>query len=383
MITIKEVRSRKEKKLFLDFPQKLYKGNAYYVPPLYMDEKKLLGKGHEYCDQADAVYYLAFRDGKCVGRISGILQYVANEKWKQKRVRFTRFDCIDDQEVANALFDTVEKWGKERGMEEIVGPLNFTDMDREGLLIDGFDQVSTFETQYSYPYYKTLIENYGFRKDVDWIEHQLRAPKPETFEHMQKVSAAALERYGLHRGKAKNTREFLKKYADQFFEMVDVTYSHLYGSVPFTEKMKKVMIANFKLIINIKYVAVIVDKNDKVVCFGLCFPFIGKPLQKSGGHLYPITLLKLLHILKHPKSLDLALIGVAPEYRLKGVSSALFTELAKLLNQDGVEFAETNCTLETNHNILNQWKVFESKEHKRRRCFVKTIGVKPDTPPED
>ena len=149
MITIKEVQSRKDKKLFLDFPQKLYKGNKYYVPPLYMDEKKLLGKGHEYCDQADAVYYLAFRDGKCVGRISGILQYVANEKWKQKRVRFTRFDCIDDQEVADALFDTVEKWGKERGMEEIVGPLNFTDMDREGLLIDGFDQVSTFETQYS------------------------------------------------------------------------------------------------------------------------------------------------------------------------------------------------------------------------------------------
>ncbi len=382
MVEIKEVKSRKDKRMFLNFPLKLYKGNDCYVPPLYGDEKKLLGKSHDYCDQVEAVYYLALREGKCVGRISGIMQRVANEKWQQKRVRFTRFDCIDDQEVANALFDAVEAWGKARGMEEVVGPLNFSDMDREGLLIHGFDQLSTFETQYSYAYYQKLIENYGFAKDVDWIEHKLSAPTKETYEHMQKVSAAALERYGLHRGTAKNTREFLKKYADQFFDMVDVAYDKIYGSVPFTERMKKSMIANFKLIINIKYVAVIVDENDKVVSFGLCFPSIARPLQKSGGHLYPLTLLRLLHALKHPKILDLALIGVAPEYRLKGVSSALFFELMRLLNMKGVEYAETNPTLETNRNILNQWKNFPSVEHKRRRCFVKPIGKKA-TPKEE
>ncbi len=382
MLEIREVRTAKEKRLFLNYALKLYKGNPYFVPPLYCDEKKLFGKEHEYCDQAESVFYLAFRDGKCVGRISGILQHASNRKWEQKRVRFTRFDCEDDQEVANALFDAVENWGKENGMEEIVGPLGYSDFEREGLLTWGFDQLSTFEEQYNYDYYQKLIENYGFGKDVDWTEHRLRAPSPETIAHMTKVSNAALERLGLKFGTAKNTREFLKKYADQFFELVDISYDHIYGSVPFTDRMKKVMISNFKLIINIRYVAVIVDENDRAVCFGLCFPAIGKPLQKSGGHLYPCTLIKLLHALHHPDCIDLALVGVRPEYRMKGVSSAIFARLAKMLADDDIP-AETNLTLVTNHNILNQWKSFESVEHKHRRSFVKKIGEKPDFSAQD
>lgn len=373
MVIVKEVKTRKERRQFLNYALRLYKGNPYWAPPLYMDEKKLFRRNYAYYEQSEAVYYLAYRDGKPVGRISGILQRVSNEKWKQKRVRFTRFDCIDDQEVATALLTAVEKWAKEKGMEEVVGPLGFSDFEREGLLIEGFDQLSTYEEQYNYPYYQKLIENCGYGKDVDWVENRLRAPDPETIEKMKTVSAAAMERYGLHFGEAKNTKEFLKKYADAFFEIVDITYNEIYGSVPFPNAMKKEMIANFKLIIDRRFVHVICDKDERVVCFGLCFPAIAKPLQRSGGKLTPITLIKTLRAIKHPKSVDLGLVGVLPEYRLKGISSALFCKVAEELAEGQIEYAETNLTLEYNHNILNQWKNFNATQHKRRRSFVKKL----------
>ena len=179
MIEVKEVKTRKQVKEFLNFALKMYKGNPYFVPPIYSNEKKLFGNNHDYCDQAESVFYLAYKDGKVAGRISGILQKASNEKWAQKRVRFTRFDCIDDQEVANALFSAVENWAKEKGMLELVGPLNYSDMEREGLLVEGFDQLNTFEEQYNFPYYEKLVKGYGFEQEVEWIEYRLTAPTPE------------------------------------------------------------------------------------------------------------------------------------------------------------------------------------------------------------
>ncbi len=265
MVVIQEVKTRKQKKQFLNFGLNLYKDNPYFIPPLYGNEKKLFGNNHDYCDQAESVFYLAYRDGKVVGRISGILQKASNEKWKQQRVRFTRFDCIDDQEVANALFDAVEQWAKEKGMKEIVGPLGYSDMEREGLLIEGFDQLNTFEEQYNYEYYQKLIENYGFQKDVDWLECRITAPNDEYLEKVKRVSQKSMERFGLHFGEAKNTKDFLKKYANDFFHIIDETYAHIYGSVPFTEKMKKSIMKDFGLVINLNYVAVILDKNEKPI----------------------------------------------------------------------------------------------------------------------
>lgn len=373
MIEIKEVKTGKQKKQFLNLPLKMYKGNPYFVPPLYGNEKKLFGNHHDYCDQADSVFYLAYKDGKVAGRISGILQHASNEKWGQKRVRWTRFDCIDDQEVANALFAAVEAWGKSKNMEELVGPLNYSDMEREGLLVEGFDQLNTFEEQYNFPYYQKLVENYGFEREVNWLEYRLTAPSPEYMEKMKRVSDKAMERAGCHFGYAKNTKDFLKRYADDFFMVIDETYAHIYGSVPFTEKMKKSIMSDFSLIINLKYVAVILDKNDRPVCFGLCFPGFGKALQKSGGKLTLPTIFKILRAVKKPESIDLALIGVLPEYRHTGISHAMFYKMSLLLTEGTAKYAETNLMLDYNFNILNQWKNFNPVQHKRRHSYIKKI----------
>lgn len=372
MIEVREVKNKKEQREFLNFPLKLYKNNPYFVPPLYSDEKKIFRKDYVYHDQSDAVYYNAYQDGKMVGRISGIIQHVSNKKTNQKRVRFTRFDSIDNQEVANALFSTVEEWAKSKGMDTIVGPLGFSDLEREGLLIEGFEELSTFEEQYNYEYYQRLIENYGFEKEVDWTERKLYAPK-NVDDRLQRISKLMMKRYNLKFGTAKNTKEFLNKYADKFFDIVDETYVDIYGSVPFTPGTRKMMIDNFKLIVDVKHVAVIVDENDNVVCFGICFPSIAKAVQKSKGHLTPLALIRLLIAIKKPKVLDLGLIGVLPEYQLKGISSAILGEVMRMLTTGGIEYAETNLNLETNDGIQNQWKSFDSILHKRRRAFVKKI----------
>ncbi len=372
MIEINEVKTRKQIKEFVEFPLRLYKGNPYFVPPLYGDEKALFKKNTVYSEQAESVFFLATQNGKTVGRIQGILQRVANEKWQQKRVRFTRFDCIEDQSVANALFQAVETWAKDRGMEEIVGPLGYSDLDREGLLIEGFDQLSTFEEQYNYPYYPTLLENAGYQKEVDWLESKLYKPE-KVDERLERVSQKMLEKYELRLAKAKNSREFVKKWGDEFFEILDVTYEAIYQSVPFTPKMKKNLIDTFKLALNVNYATVILDKNDKIVGFGIALPAIGQALQKSGGRLTPCAIVKTLKAIKNPKVIDLALIGVIPEYRHKAVATAIISGLLNMLSDGKIEYAETNLNLETNASIQNQWKSFDRVIHKRRRSYVKKI----------
>ena len=372
MVEIREVKTKKEQKEFIEFPLKLYKDNPYFVPPLYGDEKKLFGDKNVYCDQAESVFFNAYRDGKIVGRVHGILQKAANEKWNQKQVRFTRFDSIDDREVSDALFNRLAEWAKERGMDELVGPLGFSDLEREGLLIDGFDQLSTFEEQYNYAYYQKLIEDYGFEKDVDWVERKLWKPD-KIDERIPKICDMMMKKYNLHVGEAKNTNDFLKRYADAFFDILDKTYVNLYQTVPFTDAMKKMLIANFKLIVDVKYVAVILDEHDNVVCFGLCFPSIAKAVQKSGGRLTPAALIRLLKALKKPEVIDLALIGVLPEYANKGISTALIWGVMKMFMGGTVKYAETNLNLEENVAIQNQWKIFNNVLHKRRRAYKKKI----------
>ena len=372
MLEIKEVVTKKQQKEFLNFPLKLYKNNPYFVPPLYGDEKKIFNKDYLYLDQAEAIYFNAYLDGKIVGRISGIIQKVSNQKRNEKRVRFTRFDSIDNQEVANQLFNAVEDWAKQKGMDTIVGPLGFSDLEREGLLIEGFDQLSTFEEQYNYDYYQKLIENYGFEKEVDWVERKLYLPE-KIDERLDRFSTLMMKRYKLKFGTAKNTKDFIKKYADKFFDIIDETYDGIYGSVPFTPATRKLMIQNFNLIIDLNHVAVIVDENDRVVCFGICFPSLAKAVQKSQGHLTPLALIRLLKAIKKPKVLDLGLIGVLPEYAMKGISTAIVNEIMKMLLKGDIEYAETNLNLETNHNVINLWNYFKTVQHKRRRSFVKKI----------
>lgn len=373
MVTVEEVRTAKQQKAFLEFPLKLYRGNPNFVPPLYGDEKKIFRKDFVYHDTCETGYWLAYRDGVPVGRISAILQKASNAKHNEKRVRFDRFDAIDNVEVAKALFDAVEQFARSRGMNAVCGPLGFSDLEREGLLVEGFDQLSTFEEQYNAAYYGTLIEACGYRKEVDWVESKLYAPEKETAEKLKKLSDQLLNKFHLRIGEAKNVNDFLNKYQDGFFDLLDVAYEDIYGTVPFTPGMKKMMIDNFRLIIDLKHVVCLLDENDKVVCLGLCFPSIAKAVQPSNGHLTPAALVRLLKAIKRPKVIDLGLIAVAPEYQNTGIIAVIAAALAQMLAEDGVEHAETNLNLEDNLAIRNVWKRFNAVQHKRRRAYLKAL----------
>lgn len=372
-IIIKEVKSKKEQKLFVEYPNKLYKGNKCYVPPIYMDEIKIFRSDYLYYDCSDAWYFLAYKDDQVVGRISAIHQKSSNEKWKQKRLRFTRFDCVDDQEVANALFDKVSDIAKQLGLEEIVGPLGFSDLEREGLLIEGFEWENTYEEQYNYPYYQKLLENYGFNKDVDWLEHRLTIDKSKA-ERIIKYSETLEKRFNLRLVNNLSVTEYIKEYKDKFFELLDIAYDNIYGSVPFTEPMKKMIIDNFKMIVNMDYLGTVVNDKNEVVAFSIAFPAIGEAFQKSGGHLTLSAISKFLKIKKNPKRIDLGLIGVNPE--AEGGSAGILMMLATLMKtmmDKNIEYAETNLNLEENKNIINVWQHFNCIQHKRRRSFVKKV----------
>ena len=372
MIKIEKVVTRQHRKDFIEFPLKLYKGNSCYTPPLYMDEKKLFKKHFVYNDCCEAVYFNAYRGDEMVGRIQGIIQKASNEKTGEKAVRFNRFDVIEDMEVARALFKAVEDWAIEKGMEKVVGPLGFSDLEREGLLIDGFNYPATFEENYNHPYYQTFIESLGYEKEVDWTGSLLRVPQGYDGE-LDKMADFVMRRYNLHIGTARNVNDFLEKYADGIFELIDKSYDLLYGTVPFTEGMKKLMIDNFKLVVDLKNVVVILDENEKMICFGISFPAIGDAVRRSGGRLTPLTLIKLMKAIKKPVIIDLGLVGVDPEWLNRGVSVIVSAELMKMLQRPEVLYADTNLNLEENYAIQNQWKRFDEQKVKKYRCFRKTL----------
>lgn len=373
MITIEQVLSKKQQKEFLVFPLKLYRGNPYYTPPLMMDERKMFKKDYVYNDCCEFVCFNAYRDGVMAGRIQGIVQIASNQKTGKKQVRFNRFDVIDDEAVARKLFEAVEKWALEKGMDEVVGPLSFSDLEREGLLIDGFDQPATFEENYNHPYYQTFIEHMGYQKEVDWTGSHIRVPKDYDGE-MDKLADFVMKRYNLHLGLSRNTNDFLNKYADGIFELIDKSYDLLYGTVPFTEGMKKMMIDNFKMVVDVNNVAVILDENNKMICFGLAFPGIGDAVRPSGGRLTPLALIRVLKALKRPSVIDLCLVGVDPEWLNRGVSVIVSANLVKMLQRPGVRYADTNLNLEDNYAIQNQWKRFDETKVKRYRCFGKKLN---------
>ena len=372
MIEITEVQTKRQQRDFLKFPLKLYKGNPYFTPPLMMDERKIFRKNYVYNDCCEAVYFNAYQDGVMVGRIQGIVQIASNKKTGKKQVRFNRFDAIESEEVARMLFEAVERWAVEKGMDEVIGPLGFSDLEREGLLIGGFDQPATFEENYNHPYYQRFIEGMGYQKEVDWTGSQIRVPEGYDGE-LDKMADFVMKRYNLHLGTAKNTNDFLKKYADGIFELLDKSYDLLYGTVPFTEGMKKMMIDNFKMVVDMKNVAVILDENDKLICFGLAFPGIGDAVRPSQGRLTPLAIVRLLKTLRKPSIIDLCLVGVDPAWLNRGVSVIVSSGLMKMLQRPEVLYADTNLNLENNYAIQNQWKRFDEKKVKLDRCFGKKL----------
>ena len=374
MVQIKEVKSKKDVKTFINFPLKMYKNNPYFVPPLYMSEKELFKKVNQFTSSCDTVYFLAYKDEKVVGRISGIIQRDANAKWKRKRVRFTRFDSIDDQEVADALFDAVEKWAKEKGMTQICGPLGFNDLEREGLLVEGFDKLATFEEQYNADYYEKLVVNHGFKTEVEWIENEILRPKsPEETAKFKRISEMLMKKYKLSYVRVKNVPEFIKKYRNDFFRLVDETYSELYGTCPIRKEVEDSLLVGFKLLLRSDNVIGIQNEKGEMICIGLYFPSIAKAVQKSGGRLTPAAIVRVLRAIKNPKILDMGLIGVRKDYRNTGVPAMLLTIIADALNTGKYDHFETNLQLTTNLNIITLFQHFETTLHKRRRSYLKSL----------
>ncbi len=372
MLTVRTVSSARDIKEFIEFPLRLYKGCPYFVPPLYGDEKKLLKSGG--CsDIAESVFFLATRDGKTVGRIHGIIQKQYNEIHSVSQIRFTRFDSVNDTEVANALFSAVEKWGMERGMTEICGPLGFNDLDREGLLIEGFEENQTFEEQYNYEYYSKLLEDNGYMPDVDWVEYELRMPSKRN-EMLSRVAKRTMEMHKLHVADTNlPKRKYIEKYRDGFFECLDVCYRDLYGTVPISKEAQDALVNQFMLIINKEYAVFICDENERVVGFGLCFPGIGDAVKKSGGRLTLPTLIRILKTVKNPETIDLGLVAILPEYQKSGINAVILNGMLDILAKGKVKKCETNLNLESNTAVRAQWKHFDARQHKRRRSYKKQL----------
>lgn len=373
MIEIKEVVSKADIKKFVTFPHKLYKGNPNYVPFLDIDEfNKFNPKKNESYDDCIVKCFLAYKNNEVVGRIACIIQKLYNQKVKEKRARFSRFDSINDEEVSNALFSAAESWAKSQGMEIIHGPLGYNDLDREGLLIEGFDQVCTFEEQYNYDYYPTLIEKYGFDKEVDWVEYRLFCPK-EPNARVDRIAEVVAKRYKLKLNSPKNVIKYIKENKEQLFEVLDEAYSPLHGVVPFSEKVKDAIIEQFKLILNKDFFVTVTNEENKIVAFGLVFPSLSKSVNKSKGKILPLGIFRMLYQIKKPKSIDLGLIGIKPEYQNKGISAMIVSHLIRGMIEKKIEYAETNLMLEYNTRIQSQWDMFEHVQHKKRRCYVKKI----------
>lgn len=374
-IIIKKVSSKKELKTFIRFNYELYKGNPYSVPDLYDDMLNTFSSkknaAFEFCE---AEYFLAYKDNKVVGRVAAIINNRANQTWDKKEVRFGWIDFIDDEEVSSALLKAVEDWGKQKGMDTITGPLGFTDMDAEGMLIEGFDQLGTMATIYNYPYYPQHMEKLGFEKDADWVEFKLMVPDklPEKFV---RISEIILQKYKLKIKKLTRKEIKEKHYGQKIFDLINEAYAPLYGFSKMTQGQIDQYVNTYLPLLDLRMVSIVETENGELVAAGISMASLSEALQKAKGRILPFGwfyLLKALFI-KRPKVLDLLLVGVKPEYQSKGVNALLFYDLVPTFKKMGFVYGESNPELEENKKVQAQWSAFESVQHKRRRAFKKAI----------
>jgi len=373
-IILKEVNSKRELKQFIKFQFSLYQENKYWVPPLIFDELKTLRKDKNPAfDFCEAKYWLAYKDDKIVGRIAGIINHRYNEKWNQKSVKFGWIDFIDDEQVSQKLIEVVINWAKEKGMNKIHGPLGFSDFDGEGMLIEGFDELSTFGSIYNHPYYKKHIEKLGFEKDADWIEFLVNFdPTVSGPEKVSRIADAVAERNHLHILKVNKAKEMLP-YAREIFYLINDAYKDLFGFVELTDKQIDMYVKAYFGFIKPDYVPIILDSNNKVAAFGITMPSLSIAVQKSKGKLFPFGFIHILRAMKNNPNVDLYLTAVRPELQNKGVNAMLINETNKVFVRNKIRKVETNRELEDNPKIQAQWRFFENRLHKRRRCYKKSI----------
>lgn len=371
-VEIKKVTTKSDLKHFIRFNYEFYKNNPYSVPDLYDDMVNTFSPkknaAFEFCE---ADYFLALRDGNIVGRVAAIINKRANETWKKQTVRFGWIDFIDDMEVSTALINTVKAWGKERGMTEIEGPLGFTDMDAEGMLVEGFDQLSTMATIYNYPYYPVHMEKLGLVKSSDWVEMKIYVPDQIPEKHLR-ISRIISQKYNLHIRKIKSKKEIRETgIAHEIFRLINESYAPLFGFSKMSERQIDQYVNMYVPVLDLRMVSIVENEQDEIVAVGISMASLSRALQKAKGKLLPFGwfyLLKAL-FLKRPKVLDLLLVAVRPDYQGKGVNALLFTDLIPVYKQLGFEYAESNPELELNDKVQNQWQYFKTEQHKRRRCF--------------
>lgn len=374
-VTVKEVTTKSELRKFVDYPNKLYKDYENFVPAFYGDDledwDKKKNPAFEYCD---AKCFLAYKDGKIVGRIGAILSYKANEKWGTSRMRFSQVDFIDDIEVSSALFAAVEEWAKEKGCNEVHGPLGFCDLDREGMLVDGYDKRSMFITYYNAPYYNEHLEKLGYQKDTDWLEYKIKVPAVDSDVAVliHRIAERSMSRNGFHAAKLRSRSDY-KKYIPQIFKLVNTCYSPLYGVVELNDRQIVKYTKKFVPLINPNYVCFVLNENDEMVAFGVSAPSMAEAMKKCRGKLFPFGFIGVLRALLKNDAIDMFLIAVRPDLQKTGVNAIILDHLIKSCNRKGIKYAETGPQLETNSKILSQWKSFEKEQHKRRRCYIKSI----------
>ncbi|WP_302398308.1 N-acetyltransferase [Leyella stercorea] len=379
-IEIKKVESRRDLCKFIDFHNELYKGNPYHVPNLYFDEMNTFRKDKNAAfDFCEAEYFMAYRDGKVVGRVAAIINHSANKKWERESVRFGWIDFVDDIEVSKALLKAVEDYGKSKGMKEIVGPLGFTDMDPEGMLLYGYDQLGTLATAYNYPYYPEHMDRMGgWEKDNDYVEYKLYVPE-EMPEKYATIAKMIQKRYNLQVKKLKRNEIYGENgYGKKIFQVVNETFKDLYGYSKLTDRQIEQYVKMYLPMADLDLITIIEDWNTpdhKVVGVGISIPSLARALQKCGGKLFPFGWWHILRALKFHKTevVDLLLIGVLPEYRQKGANALLFYDLIPHYQRLGFKWGETHVEMETNMKVQGQWQYLNREIHKRRRCYKKDI----------
>lgn len=373
MVEIREVNTKKERKIFAAFNADMYKDVPQAIPDLVSDEyNNFLPKKNPAFEYCRAKQFLAYKDGKCVGRIAGIINDAANTKWQTKRIRFSRVDFIDDAEVSKALFKAVEDWGRAEGLNQIHGPIGFCDMDQEGMLVEGFEAEGMFITIYNYPYYIKHLEKLGFVKDIDWVEYLVKLPDT-TNERINKLSKMVLNKYKLKLIEPKSRKE-INPYLPKIFQLLNICYEHLYGTVELSHAQIMKYYHQFILLINTDYVKLIDDEEGNLVGFGLALPSMNKAVKKSKGRLFPLGWYRVLRA-PYLKSevLDLYLVGVIPKMQNKGLTAILLNSMTDSARRNNVKYAETGPELETNNQVQALWKHYDTKQHKRRRCWIKDI----------
>ena len=371
-LEIREVTTLRELRAFIRFPLSLYRHHPCYVPALFIDEMNTLRKdknaAFEHCQ---ARYWLAYRDGKIVGRVAAIHNRRHIEKWNQPYLRFGWLDFVDDPAVSTALLGQVEEWARSLGLTAVHGPLGFTDMDREGMLIEGFDEVGTLATLYNYPYYPAHLEKLGYAKDTDWMEYQITLPeKPD--ERVERAVEILQRRYKLRMLKVKRKKELLDVALD-IFHLLDDEYKNLYGTVPMSERQMQSYIDQYFGLVIPSFVPVVFDENNKMVAVGIAFPSFSRALQKSRGELFPFGFIHLLRAMKKNDLADLYLVAIRSDFQGKGVNALLMNQVIKAMREFGIKKVESNPELETNDAVRSQWRTFDARQHKRRRCFIKHL----------